>query len=98
MAVHIAGIDPEMLLLASLSFTQQFTQQFIKLVQSLVREILRELKEMGSQEGVALILPEVEQRLCLVPARFASQLQDSILMQRYRQRRKPQGAHKQQTF
>ncbi len=80
MAIELARIDLEMLLLAPLSLAHQLAQQLIKLIQRLIGQILRHLKQMSHQQRVSSFGLEFKQRLCLVFAALARQLQDTVLM------------------
>ncbi|GHO71333.1 hypothetical protein KSC_102250 [Ktedonobacter sp. SOSP1-52] len=81
MAIELAGIRVEMLLLTPFSLAQEFPQQFIKLIKRLVCEILRQFKEVGSQQGVTPFCLEPQKWLRLIFTTLPGQLQYSVLMQ-----------------
>jgi hypothetical protein len=98
MAIELARIDLKMLLLPSLSLAHQLAQQLIKLIECLIGQILRQLKQMGHQQRMPSFCFEFEQRLRLVFAALARQLQDAVLMERGRDRWQFQLAQKEQAF
>jgi hypothetical protein len=94
MAVELARIDLEMLLLTPFSLAHQLAQQLIKLIQRWISQILRQLKQMDHEQRMPSFRFEFEQWLRLVFATLACQLQDAVLMQR----RQFQPAQKQQAL
>ena len=77
-----------MLFLTTFSFAEQLAQQFIKLIERLIGQILRQFKQIGHEQRMTAISWQIQKRLRLIFAAFACQLEDSILVQRHRERRK----------
>jgi hypothetical protein len=98
MAIELARIDLEMLLLPPLSLAHQLAQQLIKLIQRVIGHILRQLEQMSHQQRMPSLGGEFEQWLCLIFATLACQLQDAVLMERWRDRWQSQPAQKEQAF